>query len=86
MTTFTQKHIANGGRFKTAAGWLAEVDAENCTDTLLVGHVICPTGHRMPLEWNVDGSPVKLPTHHSLDLVPLREVISYEVIPLDERV
>ena len=40
----------------------------------------------MPMEWDINGKPLKLPINQGLDLVPLRGVSSYEVIPIEERI
>ena len=40
----------------------------------------------MPVEWNNDGVPLRLPLHQGLNLVPLRRIYSYEVIPVEDRI
>ena len=84
--TFIEKHKLGGRTFKSAAGYPVIIDY-NCPDTdKIVGFVRFDSGYLMPIEWDINGDPLKLPLHQGLGLVPLREVISYEVIPVDERV
>ena len=52
----------------------------------IVGFVCFNYEYDMPVEWDLNGKPLKLPLHQGLSLVPLREVISYEVIPENERI
>jgi len=83
--TYIQKHKLAWLKFKSAAGFPVIIDYQYKGNDKIVGSV-CFGEHNMPMEWDFDGRPLKLPLHQGLSLVPLREVISYEVIPVDERV
>ena len=88
--TFIQKHLhycflMQSYGFKSAAGYPVLIDHEKCTDRKIVGYV-CFDSYNMPLEWDLNGKPLKLPLHQGLGLVPIRKVESYEVIPVEERI
>ena len=88
--TFIQKHLQNAMMlneqlFKSASGHPVKIDYSKSTDNKIVGFV-CFDTYEMPVVWDVNGKPMKLPLHQGLTLIPLRRVISYEIIPVDERV
>jgi len=83
--TFIQKHKSLFGKFKTSAGYPVIIDHSYTGFDKIVGFVCFRCDYNMPIEWNINGKPLILPLHQGLGLVPLKEVVSYEVIPLEER-
>ena len=87
--TFIQKHKLAWRKFRSAAGYPVIVDYL-CTDRDKIIGFVCFSGpnfkYDMPMEWDINGKPLKLPINQGLDLVPLRGVSSYEVIPIEERI
>lgn len=83
--TFIQKHKLAWRKFKTAAGFPVIIDYQYKDTDKIIGYVCFDCGYDMPVEWDINGKPLKLPLHQGLGLVPIREVISVEVIPVDER-
>lgn len=84
--TFIQKHKLAWNKFRTAAGFPVIIDYSYIGTDKIVGFVSFNYEYDMPVEWDLNGKPLKLPLHQGLSLVPLREVISYEVIPENERI
>lgn len=85
--TFIQEHIQKYKTVKTKAGFPIEIDHANCTNEKIAGFVIFPKyNYKMPIEWDINGRPLKLPLHYGLDIVPLKTVVSFEGIPVEERV
>ena len=89
--TYIKDHVircfeSDAFKFKSSAGYPIEIDYNNCTEDTIVGAVIFDGNHMMPVEWNNDGVPLRLPLHQGLNLVPLRRIYSYEVIPVEDRI
>ena len=82
--TFIQKHKLAWKKFKSAAGYPVIIDYQYTGNDKIIG-IVCFGDYDMPVEWDINGRPLKLPMHQCLDLIPLREIISYEVIPESER-
>lgn len=80
---FIEQHKCRFGKFRSAAGYPVTIDYENTDPTKIVGTVLFPTSTRR-VEWDLTGVPLELPINQCLNLVPLREVISYETIPKSE--
>ena len=85
--TFIQEHIRRYKTVKSKAGFPLEIDHVNCTDEKIAGFVIFPTyNYKMPIEWDSNGRPLNLPLHYGLDIVPLKAVVLFEEIPINERI
>jgi hypothetical protein len=82
--TFIQKHKLACGKFKSAAGFPVVIDYQYNGIDKIVG-VVYFGQYDMPIEWDINGKPLQLPLHQGLNLVPLREVTSYEVIPKEDQ-
>ena len=79
---FQNSKVVSTYKFKTKAGFSVEIDYDNSTDEKITGFVFfnTPNGlHKMPVEWNQDGVPLKLPINQGLNLVPIKLEPSYVV-------
>lgn len=84
--TFIQKHKLAWNKFRTAAGFPVIIDYRYIGTDKIVGFVSFNFDYDMPVEWDLNGKPLKLPLHYGLDIVPLKTVVSFEGIPVEERV